>query len=526
MPLDQSDINLINQLTIDISEHNRFVNLIINIDEKRKKNVNLFKVKDLLIISRIFEKQFDLKLISFENSHSNEEEDSTRKLKEVRWKLFEDFEKKYIDLLQYCPKEHEDFLDLLKSFIRLNGFIDNRLIINFMKKYLFDLNKKKNGDDTKEKHENFLNFINGSCDDQKIRIGVMKFILNGPLSTFQIESSSNGGNSDLIIMKNSLILLLMKMYVFLAKQIEKDEKLEKDLYSQIWIKWMRSEKLDMEHWKYFLKYLSSIILPVLQRLLTFLDILEQFINNMIETVEEPSDISISLGLLALHSMFIISQRNGLEMKNFYESLYQLLNEKLLKSFYSPQLFTLLSLYLSSTQLPKQTSISFAKKLGRLALTSSNNHQTTIHLLILLIFYRNKHCRLLVNDNGESMKEDPFDELSHQLLMTNADKSSLWEMEITSFHFNRKISQLATDILTESKTDQVIHRYQQQLIRSIDSNSLEMFFCESNRISSKRSATDSTAMNDLNTKTLRLFQEDDDDGELNENSFDEFNYCFS
>jgi hypothetical protein len=211
------------------------------------------------------------------------------------------------------------------------------------------------------------------------------------------------------------------------------------LLNQAWLS-VVSSPLSVAACRRLLKKLSTKILPNLADPLCLSDFL-------VGCFERDS----SLAVLALHGLFILITRHGLELKEYYTKLYGLLHDIADALDYHSGLLRLTELSLSSTALPAALVASFVKFFLRTALTSSltvtkwavgfavNSVRTHATLSCMLHNAQTVECYL-------ETEPDP--------LKTQALNSSLWELPLLMKHYDSTVRSLASQL---TKSPEVIKK---------------------------------------------------------------------
>jgi U3 small nucleolar RNA-associated protein 19 len=102
------------------------------------------------------------------------------------------------------------------------------------------------------------------------------------------------------------------------------------------------------------------------------------------------------GMLALHGIFTLVTRYGLEYPAFYAKLYQLITPAALRSKHRVQFFKLVDVFLNSGLVPAYSAASFVKRFARLALTAPAGSAMLCIAFIHNIVRRHPSCMVLLH----------------------------------------------------------------------------------------------------------------------------------
>ncbi|CAG9332468.1 unnamed protein product [Blepharisma stoltei] len=204
----------------------------------------------------------------------------------------------------------------------------------------------------------------------------------------------------------------------------------KQSIGQIW-KELTDLSLEAADIKFLLKALCKYGLPNVSDPLMFSDFYLKSFDNGGNTA-----------VLALSGLFILMTKHGLEAKQYYMKLYQLIRTQLQKGkTLSKSFLKLLELSLSSPMLPSSLIGSFIKVLLKESLLSPVS--TTLWAVAFTVKSFKIHSGLLpmINNNH---KEDKFNYEELNPLYTKSIESSLWELMILKKHYHPKIRELVTE----------------------------------------------------------------------------------
>lgn len=150
----------------------------------------------------------------------------------------------------------------------------------------------------------------------------------------------------------------------------------------------------------------------------------------------------SLAVLALSGLFILMTKHGLEAKQYYMKLYQLLKIQLNKGkTLSKGYLKLLELSLSSPMLPSSMIGSFIKILLKESLLSPVSTSLFGIAFALKSFKVHTGLAPLINNDH---KEDNFNYEEPNPLYTKSLESSLWELMVLKHHYHPKIRELVKE----------------------------------------------------------------------------------
>lgn len=176
------------------------------------------------------------------------------------------------------------------------------------------------------------------------------------------------------------------------------------------------------------------------------------------------------GILALHGIFILVTKHGLEYPKFYERLYGLLTIEALKSRHRLRFFRLADVFLASGLVPAYTAAAFAKRFARLALQSSPAGALLSLAFIHNIIRRHPACMQMLHrkpidvDNcSRSIAtvyrgSDVYDAHQTDPAISRAMESSLWEITALRRHAHPSVAAacgaLDKDLSDKRKTAEV------------------------------------------------------------------------
>ncbi|KAI9677937.1 MAG: hypothetical protein M1829_002434 [Trizodia sp. TS-e1964] len=170
----------------------------------------------------------------------------------------------------------------------------------------------------------------------------------------------------------------------------------------------------------------------------------------------------SVSLLSLSGLFSLMQERNLDYPLFYARLYSLLDSTLLYSKLRSRFFRLLETFLGSSHLPAALVASFIKKLSRLALFGPPSSIIVVIPFIYNLFQKHPSCTFMLhrelrvhgkeNQIDLEYNDDPFEAFESDPMITNAIKSSLWEIHSLQSHYHPNIA-MFSKIMSEQFTKQ-------------------------------------------------------------------------
>lgn len=144
------------------------------------------------------------------------------------------------------------------------------------------------------------------------------------------------------------------------------------------------------------------------------------------------------GMLALHSIFILVTKHGLEYSHFYVRLYGLLTSEAMRSRHRARFFKLADIFLASGMLPAYTAAAFAKRFARLALVASPAGSLLALAFVHNIIRRHPACMQMLHRREENSValfsgHDPYDPTERNPNESKAIESTLWEVTALRQH---------------------------------------------------------------------------------------------
>lgn len=215
-------------------------------------------------------------------------------------------------------------------------------------------------------------------------------------------------------------------------------------YSDAWLSFL-SLSLPEDIYKKVLTRVHSHVLPHLINPLLLSDFLTRSLDQGGLT-----------GILALHGIFILVTKHGLEYPKFFERLYALLRPDVFYSRHRSQFFRLASLFLASPMVPAYSAAAFAKRFARMALRVPPAGALLCLAFIHNLVRRHPACSQLLNrattaaDSARGV--DPFDDATQDPAQSRAIDSSLWEVAALTKHYFWQVAGLASTLLEKNLAD--------------------------------------------------------------------------
>ncbi|KIY53953.1 CBF-domain-containing protein [Fistulina hepatica ATCC 64428] len=155
------------------------------------------------------------------------------------------------------------------------------------------------------------------------------------------------------------------------------------------------------------------------------------------------DLGGSVGLLSLNALFILLRDYNLDYPSFYSRLYAFLDRDALHVKHRARFFRMTELFLSSTHLPAALLASFVKRLARLSLSAPPAAIVMIIPFSYNILKRHPNLMLMIHRTDyDGSDADPYDASEPNPMLSNAIRSSLWELNTHISHYHPSVSTLA------------------------------------------------------------------------------------
>jgi len=231
-------------------------------------------------------------------------------------------------------------------------------------------------------------------------------------------------------------------------------------FSKAWLTFLQLP-LPVDIYKKVLPQLHKRVIPFL----TNPNLLSDFLTNSF-------NVGGLISVMALNGLFILIMSFNLEYPDYYKKLYSLLEPSIFVAKHRARFFELLDKSLESPAIPSYLAAAFAKKLGRLALSSPPAGAIVVIAVIHNLLRRHPTINSLVHrDMGNSTLPgvedqiqadnrgaDPFLFSEEDPAKCKALQSSLWEVETLRSHYcpaiSRFVSSLETDLTVRAKTTEV------------------------------------------------------------------------
>lgn len=202
-------------------------------------------------------------------------------------------------------------------------------------------------------------------------------------------------------------------------------------FEKAWLACLRL-KLSISQYKTVLNVLHQKVMPYMARPQMLMDFLTDSYN-----------VGGAISLLALNGLFQLMQTYNLDYPDFFTKLYALLEPSVMHVKYRARFFRLVDLFLSSTHLPATISASFIKRVSRLALFGPPGSVVIAVPFVYNQLKRHPTCMVMIqNADAPAGEADPFKEDEADPLLTDAIKSSLWELETLQSHYHPNVATLA------------------------------------------------------------------------------------
>ncbi len=223
--------------------------------------------------------------------------------------------------------------------------------------------------------------------------------------------------------------------------------------------------------------------------------LQHFPSNILPNASNPLryadfctrayDMGGITSLLALNSLFILMLQCGLEYKDFYPSLYNLIEPKIFYAKYRTRFFKLLVKCLSGNQmLPAYLIAAFCKKLCRCALNAPPSGALFVLALVSNLLRKHEECACIIHRNGPTKNQgkmkDAYDYDERDPAKSKAIESSLWELHALEQHYHPAVSGMAKGCGMEDG-QQLMHNLDEFLLHTYKS----LFDQERKRAGNKR-----------------------------------------
>ncbi|KAK9792757.1 hypothetical protein WJX73_008611 [Symbiochloris irregularis] len=170
------------------------------------------------------------------------------------------------------------------------------------------------------------------------------------------------------------------------------------------------------------------------------------------------------GMLALHALFLLMSRHGLEYPAFFQRLYSLLTPAMFKAKQRVRFFELADRCLASGMVPAYTAASFIKRFARLSLSASPAGAQLCLAFIHNLLRRHPACLDLLDKPAaadaqqQASGQDPYLDAEKDPAKAHALDSSLWEVEVLRNHYCPQVAAMVAtldkDLRDRKKTAEV------------------------------------------------------------------------
>jgi U3 small nucleolar RNA-associated protein 19 len=243
--------------------------------------------------------------------------------------------------------------------------------------------------------------------------------------------------SNFVAKDNDIRTFYMKEKPYVSKTAKKADgdpllhSSHKVAFEKAWLAFLRMP-LSVAQYKNVLNVLHQKVMPYMARPQLLMDFLT-----------DSYDVGGSISLLALNGLFQLMQSYNLDYPDFYTKLYALLEPSVMHVKYRARFFRLVDLFLSSTHLPATIAASFIKRISRLALFGPPGSVVIAVPFVYNQLKRHPTCMSMIqNVDVATGQPDPFNESEPDPLLTDALKSSLWELETLQSHYHPNVATLA------------------------------------------------------------------------------------
>lgn len=208
-------------------------------------------------------------------------------------------------------------------------------------------------------------------------------------------------------------------------------------YSEAWMSFLRVDLPD-DVYKKILTRIHDLVIPNLTSPLLLADFLTHSLDR--GGLE---------GMLALHGIFLLVTKFGMEYPKFYQRLYNLIDADVFFTRHRMRFFQLADIFLASSLVPAYTAAAFAKKFARLGLVVPPSGALIAIAFIHNILRRHPACLQLLHRpppggiagsshvaRGEGsvwQGQDVYDFDEKDPAQSRALESSLWEVKALKTH---------------------------------------------------------------------------------------------
>ena len=230
----------------------------------------------------------------------------------------------------------------------------------------------------------------------------------------------------------------------------------KKYFSEAWLSFMRHMSLDTSAYKKILAVMHDKLIPNMSE--------PRLVHGFLTA---SYNLGGSTGFLALHGVFILITKYNLDYPDFYQKLYQLLNDDVFHMKNRAQLLQLIDIFLKSTHLPASIVCAFLKKLTRLCLNAPIGGILGVLPIIHNLFRRHKsavmmlHRELPVQEITDIQQvelmifSDPFNISEMDPVKSGAMESCLWELLALGNHYHPEVAEYVQKFKTPFEKKQML-----------------------------------------------------------------------
>ena len=224
------------------------------------------------------------------------------------------------------------------------------------------------------------------------------------------------------------------------------------LFGDCWMELLQVRGLEVETHRLVLLRMHDRILPSIPHPLLLSDFLTDAYGH-----------GGVVSMLAMHGLFILMSKHGLEYPHFFQRLYALLKPSIFHVAHRDQFFKLTDLFLTSKGLSIYIVAAFIKRLAQLALTAPPSGCLLLLPCIYNLLQRHPACKCMIhrdrkrvldggvcggNRDGNSRSIDPFVPEEDDPAKAHALESSLWELESLNRYYYPSVSKFVKVFTTD------------------------------------------------------------------------------
>lgn len=205
----------------------------------------------------------------------------------------------------------------------------------------------------------------------------------------------------------------------------------KDAFSSCWLSLL--PLLPPPHFKKSLQLMTDLIIPnIIQP-----ELLLSFFSRVHQSGGPEA-------ILALEPLYFLMKEKNLEVPEFYDRLYDLIDGNVFKSSYRLTFMRQVGLFMSSTMIPAYVVAGIIKRLLQVALVSSPEVVVWATSLVYNLLWHYPTCRPLIHREASSdavAGSMVYDPKTSKILESQAIDSSLWEIKSIECQVHRTVSKL-------------------------------------------------------------------------------------